>query len=198
VSEQFWWYVTRASGMVAAVLIAFTLIWGLVLSTKIVNRRGLPAWLTDLHRGLAALSVVFVGIHMFALWADSYEQFGLAELLVPFASSWKPTPVALGVFAVWMLAVVQGTSLLQRKMPKKTWHRIHLLSFPIGVLVGIHAMTAGTDSGNLWFRIVTLVLACGVLFLTIFRVITRNDRATSSRIPPMPSQPASGGTAGLR
>lgn len=197
-SEQFWWFVTRASGMVAAVLIACTLIWGLVLSTKIVNRRGLPAWLTDLHRGLAALSVAFVGVHMFALWADSYEHFGLAELLVPFASDWKPTPVALGVFAVWLLAVVQGTSLLQRRMPKRTWHRIHLLSFPLGVLVGIHAMTTGTDSGNLWFRIVTLVLACAVVFLTIFRVLTRHDKVASSRIPEMPTRSASGGAAGLR
>ena len=37
-SGQFWWFVARASGMVAAVLIGLTLVWGLLLSTRIVVR----------------------------------------------------------------------------------------------------------------------------------------------------------------
>jgi predicted ferric reductase len=183
VNEQIWWFVARASGMVAAVLIGVTVVWGLLLSTRIVVRKGLPAWLTDLHRGLAGLSVGFVVVHLVALWADSYEEFTVVELLVPFASDWKPTAVAWGVFATWLLAVVQVTSLLQRRMPRRRWHAVHLLSFPLGVFVGVHAMTAGTDASNTWFRWVTLGLAAAVLFLTIYRVLTLGDRSARRPLP---------------
>ena len=182
-NEQFWWFVARSSGMVAAVLIAVTIVWGLLLSTRIVVRKGLPAWLTDLHRGLAGLSVVFVVVHLLALWADSYEEFTVVELVVPFASDWESTAVAWGVFATWLLAVVQVTSLLQRRMPRRRWHAVHLLSFPVGVLVGVHAMTAGTDASNPWFRWATLGLAAAMLFLTLYRVLTLGDRSTRRPLP---------------
>ena len=42
---------------------------------------GLPA---DLH------GTIFVVLHVAALVADSYVDFGLADVLVPLASSWKP------------------------------------------------------------------------------------------------------------
>ena len=51
-------------------------------------------WLLDLHRHLGGLTVLFTGLHMAALVADSYAQFGLADLLVPFASEWRPGAVA--------------------------------------------------------------------------------------------------------
>jgi DMSO/TMAO reductase YedYZ heme-binding membrane subunit len=184
-NPQFWWYVARASGMVAAVLIALTLVWGLLLTTKVIPRRGLPAWLTDLHRGLGGLACIFIGVHLFALFADSYEHFAWKELFVPFASAWKSGPVAWGIGAFWMLVVVEGTSLVQRRLPRKTWRGLHYLSYPVGVLVAVHAMTAGTDSSNMWFRLVTFGLIGLVGFLTIYRVLFRNSKQTSarSRIP---------------
>ena len=33
-SGQFWWYVTRASGIVAWLLLTASVLWGIVLSTK--------------------------------------------------------------------------------------------------------------------------------------------------------------------
>jgi DMSO/TMAO reductase YedYZ heme-binding membrane subunit len=185
-NPQFWWYVARASGMVAAVLIALTLVWGLLLTTKVIPRRGLPAWLTDLHRGLGGLSCIFIAIHLFALWADSYTYFAWKELFVPFASAWKAGAVAWGIGAFWMLVVVEGTSLVQRRLPRKTWRGLHYLSYPVGVMVAVHAMTAGTDSSNTWFRLITFALIGLVTFLTIYRVLFRGSKrsgSAGSRIP---------------
>ena len=72
---QFWWFVTRSSGMVAAVLMALTLIWGLLITTRLIDRRGLPAWLTDLHRHLGGLTVAFIAVHLVALLLDHYVEF---------------------------------------------------------------------------------------------------------------------------
>ena len=84
--SQFWWYVTRASGIVAWLLLTASVIWGVILSTHAFPERRRPAWLLDLHRWLGGLTVSFVAIHLLALVADSYTHFDLADLAIPFAS----------------------------------------------------------------------------------------------------------------
>ena len=205
-SEQFWWYVTRASGMVAAVLLVLTLIWGLLITTKLIDRRGLPAWLTDLHRYLGGLSVVFIGVHLAALVFDSYLVFSWSDLFVPFASSWKAGPVAWGVGAFWGLVVVEGTSLLQRRMKRSVWRGLHFLSYPVALMTAIHAVQAGTDAGNVVFRAVSIGLILVLSALTLFRILHRPPKRSVVRSParPTPTQgdppaaPASNRPATLR
>ena len=170
-TEQFWWYVARASGMVAAVLLVLTLIWGLLITTKLIDRRGLPAWLTDLHRYLGGLSVVFIAVHMVSLVFDNYLVFSWSDLFVPFASSWKAGPVAWGVGAFWGLVVVEGTSLMQRRMQRSLWRGLHYLSYPVAVMAALHAVQAGTDAGNVVFRVVSIGLIGVLTALTIFRIL---------------------------
>ena len=66
-----------------------------VRSTRIFGRKPGPKWFTDLHRFLGGIAVVFTAIHVGALVADNYVYFGLREVLLPMASSWKPVPVAI-------------------------------------------------------------------------------------------------------
>jgi DMSO/TMAO reductase YedYZ heme-binding membrane subunit len=170
-TEQFWWYVARASGMVAAVLLVLTLVWGLLITTKLVDRRGLPAWLTDLHRYLGGLTVTFIAVHLVSLVFDNYLVFSWSDLFVPFASSWKAGPVAWGVGAFWGLVVVEGTSLAQRRMSRPLWRGLHYLSYPVAVMVALHAAQAGTDAGNPVFRVVSIALIGVLSALTIFRIL---------------------------
>lgn len=177
-SEQFWWYMARASGMVAAVALVFTLIWGLLLTTKLIDRKGLPAWLTDLHRYLGGLSVAFIALHMGSLVLDNYVSFSWAELFVPFASSWKAGPVAWGIGAFWGLVVVEGTSLAQRRMVRSTWRRLHVLSYPVALMTALHAAQAGTDAGNPVFRVVSIGLIGVLSALTVFRILHTRPKRT--------------------
>lgn len=188
-SEQLWWYVARASGMVAAVLLALTLVWGLLITTKLIDRRGLPAWLTDLHRYLGGLSVAFIGVHLVALVFDNYLVFSWSDLFVPFASSWKAGPVAWGVGAFWGLVVVEGSSLLQRRMRRGVWRSLHLLSYPVALMTALHAAQAGTDAGNPVFRAVSIVLIAVLSALTVFRIL---------HTPPKRAVVGGGGAAAAR
>ena len=188
-TSQLWWWVARSSGMVAGVLIALTLVWGLLLTTKVIPRKGMPAWLTDMHRMLGGLGVVFLGLHLLALFLDSYAHFAWSELFVPFQSAYRAGAVAWGIGAFWMLLVVEGTSLLQRRMPRRVWRGLHYLSYPVAVMVAIHAMTAGTDSTNAVFRIVTFGLMAILTALTAYR-FTMTRRPARGR-PVGPPRPAS-------
>lgn len=170
-TSQFWWYVARASGMVAAVLLVLTLIWGLLITTKLIDRRGLPAWLTDLHRYLGGLTVVFIAVHLVSLVFDNFLVFSWSDLFVPFASSWKAGPVAWGIGAFWGMVVVEGSSLVQRKMKRSLWRGLHYLSYPVAVMAALHAVQAGTDAGNVVFRVVSIGLIGVLTALTIFRIL---------------------------
>lgn len=195
-SEQLWWYVARASGMVAAVLLVMTLIWGLLLTTKLIDRRGLPAWLTDLHRYLGGLSVVFIAVHMLSLVFDNYMTFSWSELFVPFASSWKAGPVAWGVGAFWALVVVEGTSMLQRRMNRTWWRGLHYLSYPVALMTALHAAQAGTDAANPVFRVVTIGLVAVLSALTVFRILYSPPKRSVVRTTPRGATPATASTPG--
>ena len=108
-NPQLWWYVARATGIVAWALLAASVIWGLLLSTRLARGRPTPAWLLDLHRFLGGSAVAFTALHLVGLVADNYVDFGLVDLLLPYASGWKPGPVALGIVSVYLLAVVEVT-----------------------------------------------------------------------------------------
>jgi predicted ferric reductase len=194
VNEKFFWYLSRGSGIVAAVLLALTLIWGLLLSTRLIERRGLPAWLTDLHRYLGGLTVAFIGVHMASLYFDGYSSYSLKELFVPFASpdhqGYNAWPVAYGVGALWALLVVEGTSVVMRKMPRKVWRGFHYLSYPVAVLVGLHAVTAGTDMKSSTLQLVGLGLAAVLTFLTIYRMLGGREKTPRNIPRPAPTTAA--------
>jgi sulfoxide reductase heme-binding subunit YedZ len=171
-TTHLWWYTARGAGIVAWVLATGAVVLGLLLSGRF-GRRPKPAWLLDLHRFMGGLVVVFLGVHLAALVADSTVQFGLSDLAVPMASAWRPGAVAWGVVAAWLLIAVELTSLAQRRLPRRLWHAVHLSSFVVFGASTVHALTAGTDSTNPWFRGFALVSSAVVLNLTVLRVVSR-------------------------
>lgn len=171
-SAQVWWYAARAGGIVAWALLTASTAWGLALSSRAFGRRPRPAWLLDLHRYLGGLAVVFVGVHLASLVADTYVHFGLADLLLPFASSWHPVAVAWGVVAMWLLLAVELTSLARRSLPRRVWRRVHYASFPLFLLTTVHGVTAGTDATGP-IVVVTTAIAFGVIGGLLTARVTR-------------------------
>lgn len=186
-NQQFWWYVARATGLVAWALLAFGVLWGLVLSGR-VNRGRRPkrAWVLDLHRFAGALSVVFVGVHLTALIADSYTHFTISWVLVPLASKWHPAAVAWGIAGFYLLVAVEISSLAKRFLPARAWRVLHYASFPLFVLVDVHAFTAGTDSRQPAMQWAALLAGMAVLFLFLVRVLTAGGRAPRLARRPVP------------
>ena len=190
-SNQIWWFVARSTGIVAWALTSAAVIWGLLLSTRLVTRRGAPKWLLDLHRFLGGISVAFLGLHIASVVADSFVHFGRADVLVPFASHWKPLPIGLGVLAMYALIAVELTSLAMKRLPRRLWRRIHMASFGGYVLATGHGFTAGTDRRNVAMFTAYVVSVAAVVFLTLFRVLTakRTASAPKRQIPQVASIP---------
>lgn len=180
------WYVARSSGIMAWVLATSSVIFGLALSTRLVRKKGVPAWLNSLHRYLGTLTLVFTAVHLGGLVADNWVHFGLADLAVPMASSWRPGAVAWGIVATYLLVAVQVTSWCKRWLPRRFWHAVHLTSIPLFVFGTLHGLQAGADSGNLWVQWGALSGSVSLLFLILFRVTSesgsRRGRARVVRV----------------
>jgi methionine sulfoxide reductase heme-binding subunit len=179
-SGEGWWYLARASGIVAWLILTLTVLWGIASSADLFGRRRRVAWLVDLHRWLGALTVAFVALHLGALVADSYVHFGPTDLFVPFASDWKPLPVALGVVALWGLMAVQATSVAMRRLRRRTWHAIHLAGYGVFVLGSFHGITAGTDATQPMYAITTAASMLAVGWASIRRIRVLDDRRRRS------------------
>jgi predicted ferric reductase len=184
-NDQLWWYVARASGLVGWFLCTLAVVWGLALSTRLLGKRPKPAWLLDLHRFLGGLATTFVVIHVGGLVADSYTHFGVADVLVPLASSWKPGAVAWGIAGFYLLLAVEVTSLARRHLPGRLWRRVHAASLPLWVVSTVHLVTAGTDAGNplVWWT--ALLSTAAVLFVTLVRVLSPRSGRSGQRSGPV-------------
>jgi predicted ferric reductase len=182
VNEQLWWYVARSGGIVAWALLASSVLWGLALSTKVLRGKPRPNWILDLHRFLGGLALLFTGIHVAALVADSYVDFGLSEVLVPFASEWHPVAVAWGVVGLYLLIAVELTSLARKRISKRTWRLTHYLSFPLFVLTTVHALSAGTDRSTLLLRWSVIIVSATITGLTFVR-LRKVERNAVAAVP---------------
>lgn len=178
-----WWYLARSSGLVAAVLLAAAFVWGILLATRLLKPIKSKPWVLDLHRWLGGLTVFFVALHLVALVADSYLEFDLSTILIPFASDWRPLAVTWGVVALYLLAAIQLTSWtrIRSRLSRKAWHAIHLASFPLLWLVAIHAGAAGTDVGSRWYVISLFVLTGLLVFVVLYRVLAGTGRRTAEQ-----------------
>lgn len=163
VHSQVWWHLARASGLVSWALLAASVIWGLVVAGRLTGRKPGPKWNLDLHRFLGGLAVTFSAVHVLGLVADSYVHFGWVDVLVPFASSWKPTAVAWGVIGLYLLAAIEITSLMMRRLPRRLWRAVHSLSFLLFGVATLHAFQAGTDTGNPLVVLIAVLVILGAI-----------------------------------
>src|SRR5580693_6951968 len=125
------WYVARSSGLVAWALLAAAVVWGLMMTSKLVRLWVKNSWLLDLHRWLGGLALVFVGVHVGSLLLDTYVHFGIVSVLVPFTGHWHPVAVSWGVVALYLLLAVEITSLLRQRLSRRVWRNVHTASFPM-------------------------------------------------------------------
>lgn len=184
-SEQFWWHLTRASANVSMVLILLAVLWGVLLSTRVLMGSDNPPWIRDLHTWLGGLALSFAALHMVSLIADSYILFGIADVLVPYAGSWRPHAAALGIVSFWLLVAIQGTSLFMRRLPRVLWRRIHMLSYLLLAIVVTHALTAGSDVGTPLYTGFSMAVAMvgaavGGIRLVMGRAADRRRRSRAS------------------
>ena len=176
------WYAARAGGLLAYLLLSASVCVGLLLSGK----ARLPQWprfaLEDVHRFLGILAGVFIGIHGGALLLDSFVPVSLSQLLVPGASSYRPLAVGLGVVAAELLVALAISNHYRKRIPHRTWRRLHVLNFAVWALALAHGLTAGTDATTTWALLLYVGSAWLVLALLANRLLVLRELSSRSQV----------------
>jgi sulfoxide reductase heme-binding subunit YedZ len=176
------WYATRASGIVALILLTSTMVLGLTTTARLRARNWPGFAQQELHRRIAMVSMVFLAIHVVTSILDTYVDIGWASVLVPFTSSYGRFWVGMGTVAVDLMVAVFVSSLLRGHMKPSTWRGLHWLAYGCWPVALAHTFGMGTDAGEPWVIALgaSCVLAVGVALLGRLRVTARRAAARST------------------
>ncbi len=166
------WYLSRASGVVAYLLLWGSVVWGLLLSSHLGRRYLAAPVVLDAHQFLSNVGLGFAFFHGLILMGDQYLNFPLAAVLVPFAGDYAPLLVAAGQIGLWLSLLLILSVYVRRWIGTKAWRLIHYLSFVGYWLVLLHAVWLGTDTVQWSLAATYAATAAAVIFLTVYRAVT--------------------------
>jgi methionine sulfoxide reductase heme-binding subunit len=182
VSDQILWFATRGAGIVS--LLLFTAVTGLGVLT--VVRWQSPSWprflTVQLHRNLALLSVGFLALHIVTAIVDPFTSLGIVAAAIPFASSYRPLWVGLGVISMDLAVAVVVTSLLRDRLGQRTWRAVHWLAYASWPLAVVHSLGAGSDAFAPWMLAIdaACVVAVGAALVWRATAVTSNRAALAA------------------
>ena len=162
--DHAFWYLTRATGLVSFVLLTGSVALGLLMTGKAASRLRRNATY-DLHRFVALLTLILTVVHTFIVLPDAFIGFSVWELLVPFASPYRATYMALGTLSLYLMGVVIATFYMRPFVPYSAWRVIHYATFAVFVMALVHGIGAGSDGGTVWAQ--ALYWASGGLVLAL-------------------------------
>ena len=149
-SSTAFWYATRATGLMALVLLTLTMVLGLTTTTR-ARARNWPGFAQqEMHRRLSMIAVVFVVIHVLTSVLDTYVDIGWAAIVIPFTSSYGRLWVGVGAIALDLMIAVFASSLLRARMRPATWRALHWLAYLSWPVALAHTFGMGTDAGEAW------------------------------------------------
>lgn len=167
--DHTFWYVSRAAGFTAYILLTLTVCLGLMVRTRFLDAL-VARWRSfDLHQFTALLALGFVALHIFSLLGDQYIGFQFDQLFIPLSAPYRPTQVAIGIIALYLMVVVIGSFYVRRSISYGTWRTIHYSTFGIFLLALAHGVLSGTDSGQPWANAVYWGTGIVVAALTLWR-----------------------------
>jgi predicted ferric reductase len=144
-TSQALWYLSRATGLVAFVLLSLVMVMGAFLSRR-GKVPGLPRFAgVGLHRNASLFALVLLAIHIITAVADPYVTIQWTAVLLPFTSSYEPFWLGLGALAIDLSVALVVTSLLRFTIGIQTWRKIHWLAYAAWPVAAIHGIGAAAD-----------------------------------------------------
>ena len=170
-SIQLWWYVTRASGIVAYLLLWFSMVLGLAVTSKFFDRLLDRVFTYDFHQFISLLSIAFIVLHVAVLMLDRYLPYSVWQTLVPFISPYRPFWVGVGVIGFYLILLVTITFYIRNRIGMRAFRIIHVLSLVSYLGATLHGIYAGTDSPLPAMQLLYKGTALVVIFLTVFWLV---------------------------
>src|SRR5690348_213154 len=167
-TPHLFWITSRAAGFAALVLASLAVSAGLLMSTKLL--KGRASELRPAHETLSLATIVAIVVHGVALLGDKYLHPSLADIAIPFVSTYKTLWTTIGIVAGWGLALLGLSYYARRWFGAQRWRKLHRFT-ALAWLAGLaHSLGEGTDAGQLWFLAMLAIVAVPALALLGTRI----------------------------
>ena len=144
-TDKHFWYLSRASGVIAYTLFWLAVVFGLLLSTRL-GKHFNAARVFALHQYLSLIAVGFAAFHAGILLADNFLNLNLWQILLPFGFQTERVGVALGQLGFWLLFICAASFYIKKYIGQSAWRWLHFLTFMAYMLISIHVFMVGSDS----------------------------------------------------
>jgi sulfoxide reductase heme-binding subunit YedZ len=152
------------------------------MSTKLL--KGKTSELRAGHDTMALATIVAIVVHGAALLGDQFLHPSVADIAIPFVSSYKTFWTSLGIVGGWGLVLLGLSYYARRWIGAVRWRKLHRFT-ALAWLAGLfHALGEGTDAGQLWFLAMIALVAVPALVLLFTRLA--RSRGGAPAAPPGP------------
>jgi sulfoxide reductase heme-binding subunit YedZ len=165
------WYTTRGAGIVVMILLSASVVLGILTNGR-WTAAGIPRFVTSsLHGNISLLTLIFLVLHILTAITDSFAHLGLKDALIPFASSYRPLWMGLGVLGAELFFAVAVTSLMRGALGYGAWRAVHLLSYASWPLALLHGIGTGSDTRAWWSLLINAGCVAAVVGALAWRVL---------------------------
>jgi sulfoxide reductase heme-binding subunit YedZ len=170
VTPHLFWITSRAAGDAALILSSLGVCLGLMMGGRFVKKRGLD--LRSTHEALSLATLATIVVHAVALLGDGFLNPSLADISIPFVSSYMTFWTSMGIVAGWMMIALGLSYYARGRIGPARWRMLHRWTALAWVLGLAHSLGEGTDAGTTWFLAMTAIVTVPALILLFVRLLS--------------------------
>ena len=176
------WTTSRAAGVTAFAALTLDVVFGLFVSTGLVDRWVPRGASVDVHKWLSSVALTLVGVHSLALLVDPAVHFDALDALVPGMSSYRAGAIAIGVLAMYGALVVHLSFGWRKRIGVRAWRALHFTAFLVFVGAIAHGMLAGSDAAHHGMRALYAGSGVVVTALVVIRIAVACQMGTRQNV----------------
>jgi predicted ferric reductase len=181
VGPSTYWYATRATGIVALLLLTLSLVLGVVDVSRFSSER-YPRFLIDgVHRTVSLLAVAFLLVHIITSVLDSFAPISLLDGFVPFVGSYRPFWLGLGAISFDLMLAVVITSLVRARLGYRAWRAVHWLGYASWPVALLNGLGTGSDTHQGWVLALNALCVVAVVVAVLYRGLARASATAGLR-----------------
>jgi methionine sulfoxide reductase heme-binding subunit len=180
-AQHAWWLASRASGIVALVLVTISVGLGLTMAGRWARKPGLPRVLTAIHEQTAVTALAAIAVHGVTLLGDPWLNPGPTGIALPFTMAYRPLWTGLGIVAGYLGALLGLSFYIRRRIGPRLWRQAHRLTVVVYALAVAHTLGAGTDASTPWMRIWLFATAPVIAVLFVARLVGARRKGRSAK-----------------
>jgi sulfoxide reductase heme-binding subunit YedZ len=175
-TPHLFWITSRAAGSAALITASLAVCLGLLMSTRLL-RRFSQADLRVTHETLSLATIVALAVHGVALIGDNFMHPSLADVTIPFVSSYKTGWTTIGIVSGWALTTLGLSYYARARIGLDRWRRLHRFTALAWLLGLVHTLGEGTDAGETWFLVMVGIVTVPAIFLLLWRIAGDHEPA---------------------